>query len=53
MTPKELEQEVWKLIDDNCMEMSKEEYLDFLLGIRDDADIRAESVKIEIDNEGE
>lgn len=53
MTSKELEQKVWELIDDNCMEMSKEDYLDFLQGIRDDANIRAEVVEQELKDENE
>jgi hypothetical protein len=49
MTSTELEQEVWKLIDDNCMDMSQSEYLEFLQGIRDDAAIRVEMVEGEME----
>lgn len=51
MTAKQLEQEVWELIDEHCLEMSQREYLDFLIGLRDDAAIRAESVENEIQDE--
>jgi hypothetical protein len=53
MTQHQLEREVWQLIDDNCMEMTKEEYLEFLQGLRDDANIKAESVERELDAENE
>lgn len=51
MTSNELEEEVWKLIDDNCMSMGKQEYLDFLRGISSDADTRAEAVEQELEEE--
>lgn len=48
MTQKELERQVWEFIDDNCMELSKEEYLDFLQGLREDANMRAQTVEQEL-----
>lgn len=50
MTPKELKQKVWELIDDYCMDMSREEYADLLEDISSDAEIRAEGVRQEIED---
>lgn len=50
MSQKELEEQVWQFIDDNCMELTQEEYLDFLLGLKSDAETRAETVELEIED---
>jgi len=46
-----LTNEVWELIDDNCRDMSKQDYLEFLQGLRDEADMRADVMQSEIDKE--
>lgn len=51
MTPQELIDKVFALIDEHCMEMSQEEYLEALQGIRDDAGIRAEAVQNELEDD--
>jgi hypothetical protein len=48
MTPDELKTNVWQLIDDNCMEFSQQDYLEFLYELRDDSGIRAEAVETDI-----
>ncbi len=51
MTSSELQAKVLKLIDDNCLGMCKEEYLEFLQDLRYNADVRAEAVRQEIEDE--
>lgn len=51
MEKQELTQGVWEYIDRHAMNLSKEDWLDFLEDLADDAKIRAEAVKEELDEE--
>lgn len=53
MTPQEVIGKVFRLIDDECSpdNMSKEDYLEVLQGVKDDADVRAEAVSAELEND--
>lgn len=55
MKPQEVVEKVFELIDGLCGpdDMSKEDYLEVLQSVRDDADIRAESVQQELENEAD
>jgi len=55
MTPQEVINKVFALIDDECdpKQMSKEEYLEVLQGVRDDAEIRIESVEAELEDDAD
>lgn len=53
MNKEEIERALWELIDEHSMDISQEEYLDLLQSIRDDANIRAESVEQEIEEASE
>ena len=50
MTQAELKDHVWNIIDQECMELTLEEYADFLEELRDDATTRAEVVRNEIEH---
>jgi hypothetical protein len=53
MTASELEEKVWELVDEHSMSMSKQEYLELLQGVRDTANIRAEAVELDIEDDDE
>lgn len=53
MTREELTKAVLSLIDENCMEMGKEEYIDFLEEVAGDIEIRAEAVRSELAEDDE
>ena len=48
MDREELESEVWQLIDNNCFNMSQQDYLEFLMELRDNSSIRIETVEKEL-----
>lgn len=50
MTKEELEREVWEIVDNHSFDMSKEDYLDFLNGLKSDATTRAEAVEMELED---
>lgn len=51
MTPKELSEKVWELVDEHCMEMDLEDYVAFLENLKDDANMRRKSSQKDLDNQ--
>lgn len=55
MTPQEVIDKVFELIDDLCSpdNMGKEDYLEVLQGLQEDAEMRAQTVEREIEEEND
>ena len=53
MDSAQLNKEVFELIDSNCMEISKQEYLDFLNELIGDLSVRADGIEEEIEQDEE
>ena len=51
MDSAQLNKEVFELIDSNCMEMSKQEYLDFLNELIGDLSVSAAGMEAELEDE--
>ena len=51
MTKEQLTQAVWELIDQNSMELSQTEYIDFLMELEDEALGRCEAVREDVANQ--
>lgn len=55
MKPQDVIDKVWELIDELCepKNMSKEDYLEVLQGVRDDSKMRIETVEMELEDEND
>lgn len=51
MTAEQIKKEVWEIIDEHCMDISKEEYIELMEDLANDMKMRAEASREELIDE--